>query len=143
MRRIVAAVAVALVAATGCEALPVGAADPSPTPTGDVARIMETLTVATSDAPTDYDRDEFGSGWLDIDGDGCQTRDEILARDLTDVEVAADGCQVDSGILDDPYTGSEIQFVRGPRSSEVQIEHVVALGQAWDAGAYAWTDERR
>ncbi|ANY10635.1 HNH endonuclease family protein [Pseudonocardia sp. HH130630-07] len=92
-----------------------------------------------------YDRDAFGaSGWGDLDGDGCATRDEVLARDLTDVELDRDDCTVLSGTLDDPYTGDTIAFTRGrDTSDDVQIDHVVALADAWRAGADRLTDDER
>jgi hypothetical protein len=76
---------------------------------------------------------------------GCGTRDDILRRALTDIAVkpGTNGCVVLSGQLNDPYTGRLIQFVRGPRSSAVQIEHVVALGDSWQKGAQQLTGEER
>jgi hypothetical protein len=86
-----------------------------------------------------YRRNMFGEAWSD-DNDmrwghnGCRTREDILARDLTDTRIR--GCKVMSGVLHDPYTGSTIVFKRGPQTSaEVQIDHVVALGDAWRTGA--------
>ncbi|MGQ1797423.1 excalibur calcium-binding domain-containing protein [Kocuria oceani] len=94
------------------------------------------LTVAARGTMSDYDREGLFGGWIDADGDCEDTRQEILNRDLDDV-VSADGCTVDSGVLDpDPYTATTIDFVRGPAtSSDVQIDHVVSLGNAWITGA--------
>ena len=85
---------------------------------------------------TGYDRDEFGSAWLDVDNNGCDTRNDMLARDLEGI-VRSDGCTVASGTLNpDPYTATTIDFVRGvATSSAVQIDHVVALSDAWQKGA--------
>ena len=92
-----------------------------------------------------YERSEFGPAWADVDRNGCDTRNDILGRDLTAVEFRAGtrDCVVASGVLEDPYTGARIDFVRGPRSAEVQIDHVVALSDAWQKGAQQWTAERR
>lgn len=89
-----------------------------------------------------YDRDDFAH-WTDPDGNGCDTRNDILARDLTVETVDDDGCKVLTGTLTDPYGGETIDFERGERSSEVQIDHVVALANAWRTGASEWDDDTR
>lgn len=90
---------------------------------------------------TGYSRDEFGSGW-ETDN-GCDTRNIILNRDLTTV-TTDDQCHVLSGILNDPYTGKTINFIRGTNTSgDIQIDHVVALGDAWQKGAQLLTKEKR
>lgn len=101
---------------------------------------LDGLAVKGRAPKTGYDRDEFGNGWADADGDGCSTRDEVLARDLTAVEL--DGCRVLAGTLLDPYGGTEIAFSRG-RAEDVQIDHVVALADAWQTGAQQWTAAQR
>ena len=90
---------------------------------------------------TGYSRKQFGDGWGKIDG--CSTREVILARDLAD-EKLDDKCRVQSGRLDDPYTGKTIQFQRGKETSQrVQIDHVVALSDAWQKGAQQLPREER
>lgn len=94
--------------------------------------ILERLKVAQPASHDGYTREQFSNGWADIDG--CDARNVILARDLTDIVL--DGCLVMSGRLADPYTGAVIQFTRGATtSSAVQIDHVVALSNAWETGA--------
>ncbi|WP_156252857.1 HNH endonuclease family protein [Pseudactinotalea terrae] len=87
-----------------------------------------------------YQREFFGQPWADVDGNGCDTRNDVLAAWLTDI--AADPtrpCLIASGTLRDPYTGHLVDFVRGPETSaEVQIDHVVALADAWRKGAADW-----
>jgi len=85
----------------------------------------------------------FGTAWYDVDRNGCDTRNDVLARDLVG-EVLRPGsdCVVVSGVLADPYTGETIRFVK-ERASAVQIDHVYALSTAWDAGAHAWTKDQR
>jgi len=91
---------------------------------------------------TDYDRAAFGVAWSDTNDNGCDTRNDILRRDLRDTRVA--DCMVLSGVLDDPYSGQRIRFVRGPVTSlDVQIDHVVALANAWQTGAAYWTPAKR
>lgn len=81
-----------------------------------------------------YSRARFGPRWSDTDRNRCDTRNDILARDLLDVR--RDGsCVVLDGVLVDPYTGRRIVWQRGPRSAAVQIDHVVPLSLAWDTGA--------
>jgi hypothetical protein len=89
---------------------------------------------------TGYSREQFGAGWADVDG--CDQRDRILRRDLITKRVAADGCRVLSGTLRDPYTGQTIRYVRGG-ASEVDIDHVVALADAWQKGAQSWSMSKR
>ncbi|PST48457.1 deoxyribonuclease [Bifidobacterium callitrichos] len=92
-----------------------------------------------------YVRAAFGDGWVDVDGNGCGTRDDILSRDLTN-PTKLDNCRIGSGVLHDPYTGSTIPFTRGSDDDNdggVQIDHVVALSNAWKTGANAWSSEQR
>jgi hypothetical protein len=92
---------------------------------------------------TGYDREQFGAGWANTGG--CNMRERILARDMHDVQLrSSSDCTVLSGTLDDPYTGQTIHFVRGPDTSgAVQIDHVVALGDAWQKGAQQLTKTMR
>ncbi|MDQ4503077.1 HNH endonuclease family protein [Sinomonas sp. ASV322] len=107
----------------------------------DLARIE----VAGRAPKTGYARERFGPAWDDVDRNGCDTRNDILARDLLDVAFVSGParCMVASGILADPYTTRSIEFRRGERSSDVQIDHVVPLSDAWQKGAQQWTAERR
>lgn len=112
---------------------------------GPAADVLETLRVDDDQSGDGYDRDLFGYRETDDDGDGCDVRDEVLARDLEDVTFTTPGgCRVQSGVLHDLYTGKTIDFVRGPQtSSAVQIEHVVALENAWQSGARDWDTAKR
>ncbi|MGL4306427.1 MAG: HNH endonuclease family protein [Mycobacteriaceae bacterium] len=104
-------------------------------------------TIAKRNRSSDYRRSEFGDSWTD-DSDapgghnGCDTRNDILARDLTQMSfVTTSRCPmaVASGKLHDPYTGAFIDFSRGETSSEkIQIDHIVPLALAWDLGAKSW-----
>lgn len=105
------------------------------------AKELEKLLVKGRAPKTDYARAQFGDGWATING--CDTRNIILNRDLHNV-VANDSCKVVSGVLDDPYTGKTIEFVRGASTSDaVQIDHVVALSDAWQTGAQTLGYSRR
>ena len=85
----------------------------------------------------------FGAAWLDEDRNGCDTRNDMLSRDLTAI-VKSGSCRVLSGRLVSPYTGGVIDFVRGDRTSTaVQIDHVVSLGDAWRTGAQQLTGAQR
>ena len=111
----------------------------------DVAlQVLDTVPeLATARIP-DYDRELFGTPWSDVDGNGCNTRDDILARDLVDIILDDDSCTVLSGVLADPYTGDNIDFERGAKTSgAVPIDHIFALSSAWEAGAHSWTDQKR
>ena len=106
---------------------------------------LEDLAIKGRAPKTGYDRAQFGDGWADLDGDGCHTRDEILRRDLVEIEFEpGSDCVVDSGQLADSYTGTRIDFTRGQdTSTAVQIDHVVALSDAWQKGAQQWTAAKR
>ena len=106
--------------------------------------LLATLPVKGRAPKTGYDREAmFGTAWVDVDRNGCDTRNDILARDLTD-EVLSGPCKVLSGSLADPYTGQPISFVRGNKTSTlVQIDHVVALMNAWETGAQQLSQESR
>jgi hypothetical protein len=90
---------------------------------------------------TGYDRAEFGSGLVDVDRNGCDTRNDMLNAELYD-KTMANSCKVLAGTLDDPYTGSTIRFEYGG-PSEVDVDHVVALADAWQKGATPWPFAKR
>ena len=100
----------------------------------------------------DYRRAAFGDAWTD-DNDapgghnGCDTRDDVLNRDLVDkTNVWTKRCPdaVEAGTLHDPYTSDTINFHRGAKVGEaVQIDHIVPLALAWDMGAYDWPFAQR
>jgi hypothetical protein len=97
-------------------------------------------------AKTGYTRDQFGPAWADVDRNGCDTRNDILKRDLSNevFKEKTNGCTVLSGTLVDPFSGETIKFVRGTStSSEVQIDHSVALSNAWQTGAFKLTADQR
>lgn len=111
---------------------------------GSALEALQSLEISAWEDEDGYDRDEFGTAWKDVDQNSCDTRNDILARDLEDFEYSeGESCEIASGTLDDPYTGDEIDFERGPRSGDVQIDHIVALKNAWMTGAYEWDREKR
>lgn len=111
-------------------------------PTEATARQQLASLVIKGRAPkTGYTRTQFGDGWARTNG--CDTRNIILHRDLKNATVSQD-CKVQSGTLTDPYTGKEIVFTRGAgTSAQVQIDHVVALSDAWQKGAQQLTVQER
>lgn len=101
--------------------------------------IIEAQITKGRAAKTGYTRAQFGQTWADVDRNGCDTRNDILKRDLTGeiFKEKTRQCVVLSGTLIDPFSGESIDFVRGNVSSmEVQIDHVVALSNAWQTGAF-------
>ncbi|MEQ6897919.1 DUF1524 domain-containing protein [Microbacterium sp. KR10-403] len=129
-------------------ALPTAPTAPSAAPAdGTALALLETLPVKGRAPKTGYDRDVvFGTAWKDVDRNGCDTRNDILRRDLTGVVIKANtqGCVALAGSLTSPYTGEKISFVRGVgTSTKVQIDHVVALMDAWQSGAQKLTQTRR
>ena len=115
------------------------------------AEALENLRVAGRAPKTGYERELFGQAWSDdvtveFGHNGCDTRNDILRRDLVNTEIKEGtyGCVVLTGTLHDPYSGEAIDFVRGQStSSEVQIDHIVALSDAWQKGAQQWDEETR
>ena len=107
---------------------------------------LENLTVKGRAPKTGYDRGLFGSPWSDVDRNGCDTRNDILARDLAVKEFAGpqENCTIEKGVLIDPYSGERIDFLRGQVTSlAVQIDHVISLSNAWQTGAFRWSAEKR
>ena len=108
--------------------------------------VLETLAVKGRAPKTGYERSQFGPAWSDVDRNGCDTRNDILKRDLTAIvfKSGTRDCVVLSGTLMDPYSGEKISFERGVKSSmDVQIDHVAALSNAWQTGAFKLTLEKR
>lgn len=122
---------------------PPSAGSPAAAAPTALAQLAE-LRVAGRGPKTGYSREEFGPRWRDIDRNGCDQRNDILRRDLTDLTFKAGtrDCVVLTGTLLDPYTGSTIRFERGG-ASEVDIDHVVALSNAWQMGAARWDGDTR
>jgi Protein of unknown function (DUF1524)/Excalibur calcium-binding domain len=126
---------------------------PSPTPkaqpepkVGPAMAAALALLVKGRAPKTGYSRAAFGTAWKDVDRNGCDTRNDMLRRDLAPVTVRAgtQGCLVVAGSLRDPYTAKTIAFRRGQTtSSAVQIDHVVALSDSWQKGAQKWSSAKR
>jgi hypothetical protein len=116
-------------------------------PVSDVRAELDALTIKGRGPKSGYHRSEFGDAWTDdvnVAGghNGCDTRNDILRRDL--VDVVTNGCVVFHGVLNDPYTGTSVDFQRGEGTSAlVQIDHMVALSDAWQKGAAQWDPARR
>ncbi|MER5752228.1 HNH endonuclease family protein [Streptomyces sp. NPDC002088] len=139
-----AAIAVVTVlAVAGCTEQTTGSAGPEQTAGGGAAlTAAESLTVKGRAPKTGYDRDRFGTAWADTDSNSCDTRDDILKRDLKEVRFTGGTCKVTSGVLEpDPYSGKDVTYRRG--RSQVDIDHVVALSDAWQKGAKYWDPSKR
>ena len=114
---------------------------------------LEALPVRGRAPMTGYDRDQFGTEWDDAVGDfsysrnGCDTRNDLLARDLQREVVEPNGCVVDSGVLaDDPYSGEQNYYFDkhdDDYATDLDAEHIVALGNAWVTGAQQLSAEQR
>lgn len=106
--------------------------------------LLGSLAVRGRAPKTGYSREQFGQAWADTDRNGCDTRDDILRRDLTGTELrgGTHGCVVLSGTLAEPYTGRTISFVKSDGSA-VQIDHVVSLSDPWQTGAQSWPAAKR
>jgi hypothetical protein len=140
-------------------ATPVGSsttqtAEPTSSPSPSLSEIVETndspaliaaqaLEVRGRSSATSYSRDAFGAAWIDVDHNGCDTRNDILARDFTSVIYSGTGahCKVIGGTWTDPYSNQSYTFDSAP--SGAQIDHVVALKNAWQMGADLWEKSQR
>ncbi|MEU1270137.1 HNH endonuclease family protein [Streptomyces sp. NPDC005799] len=140
-----AAVAVVLVCAVaGCKAeTRTGSSGPRETGAGGAAlQAAESLTVKGRAPKTGYARERFGTAWADTDSNDCDTRDDILKRDLKEVRFTSGSCKVSYGLLpSDPYSGKEVTYRRG--RSLVDIDHIVPLSDAWQKGAKYWDARKR
>ena len=115
---------------------------------------LESVPVRARTKVSGYDRScspghgcVFGAAWSDdttASGghNGCDTRNDVLASQLTEVDKGTSRCVVQAGTLDDPYSGARIEF-RKAQAAEVEIDHMVPLAYAWDMGASTWTLETR
>jgi len=137
----VAVVALVALVVGGCTGLQAPMSGPEVTTTPAVA--FQPVPLGPAVVP-DYARTAFGPAWADVDQNGCDTRNDMLARDLTGEQFrpGTHDCVVISGQLADPYSGTVVQFVK-ERANEVQIDHVVPLSWAWRHGAYSWTAQHR
>lgn len=128
---------------SGCKKETTGSAGPQKTASGGAAlAAVDSLTVKGRAPKTGYSRERFGTAWADTDSNRCDTRDDILKRDLKDVKFSDGRCKVSSGILSpDPYGGQDVTFARG--RSLVDIDHLVALSDAWQKGAKYWDASKR
>ncbi|WP_262064284.1 HNH endonuclease family protein [Streptomyces sp. STR69] len=109
---------------------------------GAALTAAESLTVKGRAPKTGYSRERFGTAWADTDSNSCDTRDDILKRDLKQVKFTGGTCKVSYGVLEsDPYSGKEVTYRRG--ASLVDIDHLVALSDAWQKGAKYWDASKR
>ncbi|MFL4904695.1 HNH endonuclease family protein [Streptomyces sp. MMS24-I2-30] len=140
--------AVVLFAVAGCtEGQTKGSSGPEGTGSGGgsggaALAAAKSLTVKGRAPKTGYARDRFGTAWADTDSNSCDTRDDILKRDLREVKFTGGDCKVSSGVLEpDPYSGKDVTYRRG--RSQVDIDHIVALSDAWQKGAKYWDASKR
>lgn len=103
--------------------------------------ILELLEVKGRAPKTGYTREEFYNGWPTVEG--CNLRQRIIKREFGDSAVL-DGCNVVAGEFDEPYTGEHLKYKnREEISKRIQIDHVVALSDAWQKGAQYFDKETR
>ena len=102
--------------------------------TGTALAMLDELTVKGRAPKTGYDPDLFK--WRsDADHNGCDTRNDVLRRDLKNITLKAgtEGCVVIAGDLADEYKGETFAFDRSPNN--IDIDHIVARSNAWQTGA--------
>lgn len=129
--------------ADAADVAPIDASTPAD---GSAMDALARLAVKGRAPRTGYTREQFGPSWRDVDRNGCDQRNDVLRRDLTDITVKTGtrGCVVLTGVLASPYSGEHVVFTRGVDTSrQVPIDHVVALSDAWQKGAQQWSAARR
>ena len=126
---------------------PVFSTSPSaiPTPESDALKQLTGLLIKGRAPKTGYDRDLYGSAWSDVDRNGCDTRNDILTRDLINIvyRSGTGNCVVESGLFYDPYTNTEFEFIKSSSGSTIEIDHVVSLSDSWQKGAQQWNSDLR
>lgn len=101
------------------------------------SKVLERVTI-TRERSQGYSRSLF-THWVDADGDGCDTREEVLiAESTTPAQVDAFGCKVVEGDWFSPYEGAN-----HTSPGELDIDHMVPLKEAWDSGAWNWSASQR
>ena len=110
---------------------------PAPAVVGPLALDLLGTIPVTPEQPAGFDRLLFGD-WADADGDGCAVDEDVIIRDSLEPPVLTPTCDAVTGRWYSPYDGATWL-----NRSEVEIDHVVSLKEAWDSGAHAWTPERR
>ena len=117
--------------------------EPTSSATSPALTALATIPIKGRAPKTGYDRDLFASDWNY--SFGCDMRNKILRRDFVEFQFRSDSsCVIATGVLLDPYTGQTINFVRGVgTSNEVQIDHVVAVSDAWQKGAQQLSSAQR
>ncbi|MEU6729548.1 HNH endonuclease family protein [Nonomuraea wenchangensis] len=154
VRALVAGLSTVAVLATGCGGLDAqlstGNSDKASradsASISDARKKLAKLQVKGRAPRTGFDRDKFGPSWADVDRNGCDTRNDILKRDLEDetFKPGTHDCIVLTGTLKDPYSGKTITFKRGQdTSTAVQIDHLIPLSDAWQKGAQQWSATKR
>ncbi len=119
---------------------------PLNTASAEVWATLDGLELTHERSTKKYQREFFGQTWYDYDRNGCDTRNDILGRDLVNItyKEGTNNCKVLSGTLNDWYTGTTVQFKAGKDTSRlVQVDHIVPLSWAWHHGADEWDDETR
>lgn len=112
---------------------------------GRAAALLDEVPTGELERGVAYDRAaDFGPAWADVDHNGCDTRNDMLRRDLTHIAIreGTHDCVVIAGRYDEPYTGAIMTFSKA-RASEIQIDHLVPLHAAWMLGAFRWSPELR
>jgi Protein of unknown function (DUF1524) len=132
--------------ATGWPQIPVPKPAPAtPAVPGSTLALLESIPVKGKAPKTGYARTQFGQAWRDTERNGCDQRNDRLRAQLSEVVIkpGTRGCVVLSGVLEhDPYTGATIHFERGG-ASELDVDHLVALKDAWVKGAQNWDPSMR
>ena len=107
-----------------------------------VKSTLSSLSVRSgSETILDYDSSKM-PGWYDADGDGCLTRYDVLTRDILNEKTDEANCKIKSGTMFDYYTGMLVKYNRLVNGGGIDIDHIVAKGNAWVSGGSVWDNEQ-
>lgn len=116
----------------------------------DMLATVASLTVKGKAPATGYSRSQFGRAWTDdvdvrFGHNGCKQNEDMMRHSLANIAtVPGSRCKIASGTLNpDPYTGAVLNYTRGQRPTLVNLDHVVALRNAWVTGAQQWSKQKR
>jgi len=136
MRRLVLLATSLLAALAAVLTGPAPSAQAADTYSAPLRTAIDSLTVA-SENRTGYNRDLFPH-WIDADGDGCSSRNEVLIEEAEEAPSIGSGCSLSGGRWYSYYDG-----VSWTNTSDIDIDHMVPLAEAWDSGARTWTTATR
>lgn len=114
-------------------------ASPDPTVSGGdgvFLALLDELAVQPESVQS-YDRALF-THWLDLDGNGCDAREEVLLTQSVIPITLGPNCDLAGGLWVSVYDG-----IQTADPAEFDIDHFIPLAEAWASGAADWDQDTR